>query len=163
MKVSNGSTPGVRRVRSGLATLCFGPPWIHCAAQYSALRASPLALLEVTLQVFADAARRSPCCAQARCGHPYPPVRRMRLTPGACGKNFLRFCDRASRRKPVVWRPCQTPLGGMRLARVFHAPSHDLAVGLQRIGVLCLRLAQYRLPFFEGFGGGEQKSSRGAS
>jgi hypothetical protein len=27
-----------------------------------------------------------------------------------CGQNFLRFCDRASRRKPVVCHPWQTPL-----------------------------------------------------
>ncbi len=30
-----------------------------------------------------------PCFAQARCGHPCPPVRRMRLTPGASGENVV--------------------------------------------------------------------------
>jgi hypothetical protein len=30
---------------------------------------------------------------------------------GSFGQNFLRFCDPASRRKPVVCRPWQTPLG----------------------------------------------------
>jgi len=37
--------------------------------------------------------------------HPWLPVRRMRLTLGGAGRNFLRFRDPASRRKPVVWRP----------------------------------------------------------
>jgi hypothetical protein len=41
---------------------------------YSALRASPLALAQVI-------ALCSPCYAQAQCGHPWPPVRRMRRTP----------------------------------------------------------------------------------
>jgi hypothetical protein len=40
-----------------------------------------------------------------------------------CGQNFLRFRNPAARRKPVVWRPCQTPLGGMRLAPGLHAPA----------------------------------------
>jgi hypothetical protein len=57
------------------------------------------------------------CCAQARGGPPCLPAVRMRtalghtlagmrLAPGRCGKNFLRYCDPAARRKPVV---CHCP------------------------------------------------------
>jgi hypothetical protein len=81
-------------------------------------------------------ALRSPCFAQAQGGLPWPPVRRMRLTLGGCGENFLRFRPRrfgsclaavqpghpcpvvrrraahpASRRKPVIYHPWQIPLG----------------------------------------------------
>ena len=41
-------------------------------------------------------------------GHPR---KRMRCAHGGCGRNFLRFCDPASRRKPVVCHSRQTPLG----------------------------------------------------
>src|SRR5208282_3039190 len=33
-------------------------------------------------------ALRSPCCAQARGGHPWPPARRMRRAHGGCGQNI---------------------------------------------------------------------------
>jgi hypothetical protein len=45
-------------------------------------------------------ALRSPCSAQAQGGLPWPPVRRIRLTPGACGKNFLFFTPRPASSRP---------------------------------------------------------------
>ena len=54
----------------------------HCASQYSALRASPLAVLGAAFQAFPDAAGRGPCFAQARGDCAWLPVKRMRLTHG---------------------------------------------------------------------------------
>jgi len=73
-------------------------------------------------------ALRSPCCAQAQCVHPWTPVRCMRLTPGACGKNFQRSRYPASRRKPVVWLSFQTkPRATHALRPVFHAAPNTYA------------------------------------
>jgi hypothetical protein len=49
------------------------------------------------------------------------PVRRMRLTPGGCGRNFPRSCDPASRRKPVICRPGKIPLD-IYISPVFRTP-----------------------------------------
>ena len=45
-----------------------------------------------------------------RAASPWSPVRRMRLTPGGCGQNFLRFCNPATLRKPVICLSWQIPL-----------------------------------------------------
>ena len=63
-------------------------------------------------------ALRSPCFAQAQGVHPWPPVRRMRLTHGGCGRTFLRFCNPAARIKPVVCRSLANPARRMRRALV---------------------------------------------
>jgi hypothetical protein len=64
--------------------LLSGTPLIHCAAHS--------------------------CFAQARGGHSWQPVRRMRLTPGVSGRNFPRFRYPAFCGKPVIFNPLKIPL-----------------------------------------------------
>lgn len=47
--------------------------------------------IDITFRPGINPLRCASCYAQARGAHPWPPVRRMRLTPGACGKNFVFF------------------------------------------------------------------------
>jgi hypothetical protein len=80
-------------------------------------------------------ALRSPCFAQARGDLPWSPVQRVRWTRGGCGKNVLRFCDPASRRKPVACQSTADPARRMRRALFFtprpaSSRPHSCAVGM---------------------------------
>jgi hypothetical protein len=52
-------------------------------------------------------------------------ARSMDCAAQCCGKNFLRYCNPASRRKPGVCRSVPNPARRIRRARVFHAPRNN--------------------------------------